>query len=510
MQSCFSSFPLNQRIRSTNEFRNGSLLRGGLALSMILFGCLSSALAQTRTNDPQPQLHRSRPIISESASPLPQQIPPYLPPESSPPAEGRITNPEVAFRYYIDVTTYGAKSELYFDNTAAFQAAINAACTSTTFSRLKPILYFPPGYYVIFQPQLPLTNSPLNIPCTLEMEGAYTNGGAQFSIMSQGSWLQTQPGLNPNAAAVMTFNSITGGVTALPVIRNLTIVGFNQAVAVYNAAPAIFENVCLTVFDSGMPDNTPLKVTDSFWLWYKGGCLQSAVGVPTAIFSAEMNQPRSEQLDGLIYMSDLITAGGGFEYIQRAPQNFGLAGNFVFRNITMEDAGDVFAISQTCTNCNNWWITSVVLDHVAASDSACFSCSVVNMNAPDGMLTGLVINQDSAGNRGLGRAITVNAGRLAYYNIAGCNGECVTATTDGNGDPIFKYAGKVTLAGGAKTVLFAPITFELGAPVCVVNDENPMGVAHITTTQTSMTIIASGQSDVVDYSCFPDDPYPIT
>jgi hypothetical protein len=435
-----------------------------------------------------------------------------LPPESSPPAEGRITNPEVALRYYIDVTTYGAKSDPYFDNTAAFQAAINAGCTATTLSKPKPILYFPPGYYVMFQPQLPLTNSPLNIPCTLEMQGAYTNGGAQFSIMSQGTWIQVQAGLHPNAAAAMTFASSPGGVIALPVLRNLTVFGYNQAVAVYAAAPAIFENVCLTVPVTGLPDNTPLKVTDTFWLWFKGGCLQSGPGVPTALFTAEglPFNSQAERLDGLTYMSDIIGAGDGFKYIQRASQNVGLAGNFVFRNISIEDAGDVFAISQTCTNCDNWFITSVVLDHVAAVDSACVTCSVVNMDAPDGILTGLVINQDSAGNAGKGRAITVNAGRLAYYNIAGCDGECVTAVIKSDGTPAWAYSGKVTLSGGTTTLQFAPIIFLHGAPVCVSNDENPASVSHVTTTLTSMTIIASGQSDVVDYACFPDDPYPIT
>ena len=47
----------------------------------------------------------------------------------------------------------------------------------------------------------------------------------------------------------------------------------------------------------------------------------------------------------------------GFKYIERVWLD--VPGNFVFRNITMEDAGDVFAISQTCTSCDNWVITSL-------------------------------------------------------------------------------------------------------------------------------------------------------
>jgi hypothetical protein len=480
---------------------------------MFLFAFLSSLPAQFRPVEPRSPFPQPAPAPAGSFRPfpLPVIIPPYLPPESLPPALGRIRNPEVAARYFVDVTTFGAKSDPYFDNTAAIQAAINTVCMATPNSTIKAVLYFPPGLYVIHQPQLPSTNSPLNIPCTFEMEGDFTNGGAQFPEMSEGSWIQTDGGLNPNAAAAMTFTSSPTNLV-LPIMKNLTIVGVNQAVAVYAAAPARFEDVCLTVPATGMVDNTPLKITDTFWLWFVGGCLQSVVGVPTAILTAETVSvnAQAEGLDGLIYMSDIIAAGDGFKYIQRVPNHAGLAGNMVFRNITLEDANDIFAISETCTGCEGWIITSLTFDHVGTSDSDCFSCSVVNMNAPSGVVSGITINHGFAGNAGMGRAITINAGRLAdYWNIAGCLA-CVEAVVDGNGDPLWSYHGKVTLEGGTKTVQFFPIAFFHAPPVCVSDDENPASVSHITTTMTSMTIVANGQSDVVNYACFPNDPYPQT
>jgi hypothetical protein len=450
---------------------------------------------------PQPRLH---PLRSE----LPQAFPPYLPPELTLPPELRTKNPEVALRYYVDVTTYGAKSDRYFDNTAAIQAAINAGCMGGPFTQLKTVLYFPPGYYVIHQPQQPSTSPALTIPCSLEMEGAWNAGGSQFSIMAQGTWIQTDMGDNPNAAAAMAFVSHPPDYPS-PILRHLSIVGANQAVAIYGVQPSIFDSVCLTAQKTGLPDNTALKVTDAIWLYYKGGCLETPIGVPVAIFTAEelSYNPTAEQLDGLVYMSDMITDGGGFQYIQRSNGNGGGPGNFVFRNITMEDVDDIFSISQTCPSCPNWQIISLTFDHVGSSDSPCPTCSVVNINTPGGIVSGININHGFAGGGGWGRAITIQAGRLQYHSVNSCAG-CVTAILDGNGDPVWNYTGKVTLSGGTKTVNFYPVYFAFAPPVCVTNDETRINGSNITTSLTSMTI-SGGDSDVVDYACYVDDPYPV-
>lgn len=431
-----------------------------------------------------------------STSPMPP-----LPPEVVFPPESRIINPEVKARYYIDVTHYGAQSGITFDSTPGIQRAINAACDPAYVNpdyTIRPILFFPPGLFQIFQPQLPSTDSPLQITCTLEIEGSGYNSGAQFSELAPGSWILTEPGAHPNAAAALTFTTIH------PIIRNMNIAGVNQALAVYNAAPGLLEDVCLSALVTGMADNTPLKVSDSFAFWYRGGCLQTySSDVPTAIFTGEQlpNIPNAEELVGLTYISDLFTAGGGFKYIQRVSASGVLMGNFVFRNITMEDANDAFEITQECSSgCPDWRMSSVTFDHVGVADSNCFTCAVINMNAPDLHLSGVLIHNSYAG-KSAGRAITVNSGLLEDHYVDFCAYACSNAVVDGYGDPIWNYSGQVTLSGGTATLQYAPVSLFGHPPVCVPNDETTIGGAKITAGVFSMTI-TGGPSDVVDFACF--------
>jgi hypothetical protein len=59
--------------------------------------------------------------------------------------------------------------------------------------------------------------------------------------------------------------------------------------------------------------------------------------------------------------------------------------------------------------------------------------------------------------------------------------------------------GRVTLAGGTKTVTFSPT--RAVAPVCLTNDETTAGASKAATTTTTLTI-TGGATDVVDYTCF--------
>jgi hypothetical protein len=509
---------------SARDSRSAAVtLRGGAVLLMFLFLGLASTRAQSQSTEnpeslapeayrPLPRSPVPRPILpvlptqpvapspsqpSPVTTPLPQPVAPVLPPEPILPPEGPIGNPELATRYFVDVTTFGAKSDPYFDNTGPIQAAVDSICALQAIDTPRSILWFPPGYYAIYQPQLPSTSPALTIPCGLEARGAWTIGGAQFALLAHGSEIVVQRGPNPNGAPAIMINKVG------PILKNLLIAGVNQAVALYGVAPTVFEDVCFTAQATGLPDNTPLKVTDSFWVWFKGGCLQSPAGVPVAIFTAEVIPDflQAEPLDGLVFFADLITTGDGFKYIQRTPETVGDAGNFVFRNISMENGTDVFEISQTCVNCVNWEINALTFDSVGTDDSACVSCSVVNMNAADGIVSGIVISNSFAGNGGEGRAITVNAGRLVDYSIAGCRTACVTDSMGPNGAPLWDYSGKVTLVNGSDTVEFAPVLFIFAPPICVVNDETTTNGAKIITTLTAMTI-TGGPSDVVDYACF--------
>jgi hypothetical protein len=461
---------------------------------------------------PRPPIHR--PINIPGIPPVPPVSPgsPTLPTSPSLPVppipQLPIARIEGPIPLYFYVTDYGAVNDPngVVDDTAGIQAAMNAVCADQTkfLGGITPVLFFPPGIYPVQQPQLPSTNSPLDIPCTFSMQGAGLSGGAQFGEMAHGAWILVKPGPNPNAAALMTFR-----YPVRPVISNLTIEGYNQAVAIIGTAPNVFEDVCLSASATGMPDNTPLKVTDTFWIFFTNGCLE-AIGskeVPVALFTAEDLGPDFPRTVGSVYFTNVITAGGGFQYIQRVAPNQGPPGGWVFRNVAMEIVRDIFTISQTCTGCTNWIFSNITFDTVESSDSDCPACSIINLNAPDVRFSGVVIENSFAGNQGKGRAITVNAGRLENYRIDSCLTYCVDGVIDQNGNPVWKYVDKVTLSGGTKTLTFFPVIFEHGPPICVVNDESTINGAKITMTDTAMTI-TGGPSDVVDYACYDNFPYP--
>ncbi len=138
--------------------------------------------------------------------------------------------------------------------------------------------------------------------------------------------------------------SLTYPVQAVT-FENLTITGHNQAVSVYTSVEDTLRNVCLTVPTTGQTDNTPLKITNTFWFFMEGGCLQtSSSSVPVGIFTGEAPLAGEAPLVGLAYFTGLQGVGGGFQYIQRVNTSGSGPGNFVFRNIAaMEASGTSFS-----------------------------------------------------------------------------------------------------------------------------------------------------------------------
>lgn len=398
--------------------------------------------------------------------------------------------PEGPQKYYVDITQYGAQSANGFDNTAAILAAANAVCAMGPIRGMFPVLFIPPGSWLVAQPQLPSTSPAITLPCGLEIDGSGDSfNGAHFSQMAHGSTILDSPGPHPNAAPTI---AVSGSV----VMRNLIVTGYNQAVSAIGA-PLIFENVCLNADHTGMPENTALRVSDSIWLWYTNGCLGSGdPNDPVALLTGDLI-PGTFTSVGSVYFSDLITEGGGFKYIQRTTID-APPGDWVFRNITMETAPDLLEITQDCTDCNNWIFANLEFDMVQVSDSACDTCAVVNMNAPTGILSGVSIHHSNAGRQF--RAITVTAGRLGSHEADNCWTYCAPNFVDNQGNPIWNFTNRVTLSGGTATLTFAPVIFIWGPPICVVNDETTINGAHVTATTTSMTI-SGGPSDVVDYFC---------
>jgi hypothetical protein len=61
-----------------------------------------------------------------------------------------------------------------------------------------------------------------------------------------------------------------------------------------------------------------LKITNSFWFFMDGGCLQTlSMTIPVAMFTGETPIAGENPLVGLVYFTNIQGSGGGMQYIQR-------------------------------------------------------------------------------------------------------------------------------------------------------------------------------------------------
>jgi hypothetical protein len=246
----------------------------------------------------------------------------------------------------IDVTSYGAKGDALTNDTAAIQRAIDAACLPTGGSGE---VYFPPGYYLVSQKQkpTPATTPDLNIPVTCS--GLHFFGGnnstrrswPQFAQAPQ-AVIQVLPGADPSGSPIFLLEqgghpgATQGGQQSK--FENLAINGYNEAVWVLSAVIVRFKNCALSVRETGLPDNTALKVTDTFWIYFTDGSLQTVSTVPVAMFTGENYSFETSPSAGLVTFRDVITTGGPFFYVQRFP-TANAPGSFIFDNVSQEQGG---------------------------------------------------------------------------------------------------------------------------------------------------------------------------
>ena len=267
--------------------------------------------------------------------------------------------------YLIDVRTYGAEGDGRTDDTIAIQKAINLACLPEGSGEV----YFPPGLYLVSQKQNPAaaTVPDLNIPSSCS--GLHFLGGnksnrrswPQFAQAPQ-AIIQAAPGPDPNGAPIFLLEqgaepgATQGGQQSK--FENLAINGYNEAVWVLSAVNERFKNCALSVQTTGLPDNTALKVTDTFWFYFTDGSLQTeSAAVPVAMFTGESYSFETSPSVGLVTFRDVITTGGQFFYDQRQ-STANQPGNFIFDNVTMEQGGSGNAFfyikCEVGSVCNLW------------------------------------------------------------------------------------------------------------------------------------------------------------
>lgn len=272
-------------------------------------------------------------------------------------------------RPYIDVTAppYNADPTGAGDSTSEIQAAITAAC-SISLNVGRPGVYFPPGQYKITQTQLPST-APVFTTCSdlyLYSNGSQAaDNGGQFRTAPDGAHLNVNAGASPNMAAVFAFTQ-ENGVR----VENLAINGHNECISVYDSTNEHFTNDALIVAATGDSSNAPIKLTNTFWDWIDGGTLEvdgtGSASVPTLLLTGETPLGTEAPLVGLLFVRDLVTAGGGFEYIQRVGSTSGI-GTWSFRNITQEDPAMAFL---TITESSSGLISNAAFPSYLTFDTA--------------------------------------------------------------------------------------------------------------------------------------------
>jgi hypothetical protein len=319
---------------------------------------------------PQTQIDVHEPSVAVSF--------PHYTRDATPGEQEKSDGPRQGFlgpRPYIDVTAYGARGDGLTNDTRAIQKAIYAACSKELPAGVKSGggIYFPPGNYPISQQQLPTpTNVPdLSIPPTCS--GLYFFGGntgnrsgVVAGQTAPSSTVHVVNGPHPNGSPVFFLQQGQSGMTQggfQSSFQNLSLNCYNQCVWIYGAAQIKMRNVGLAVPTTGLADNTPLKLTNTFWFEFvDGSALQTqSAKVPVAILTGESTYgPGIAPQVGLVTFRNIITNGGGFLYDQRVAGS--QPGNIIFDNVSQEQGGGSlpFLRVQAESPCNGWGPLTVI------------------------------------------------------------------------------------------------------------------------------------------------------
>jgi hypothetical protein len=369
-------------------------------------------------------------------------------------------------RPYIDVTSapFNAKGNSSTDDTAAIQAALTAACATTTSVGsfpMHPIVLFPPGIYRVVQPQRPSTSPVFTISCQfLELLGLAGGNNSQFS--NPASVISVVAGPSPNAAPVFLVQGVTNNARNI-LFKDLAVVGYNEAYWLRSTSDITFDRAPMSVTGgTKLADNVTLKITNSEEIWRinesnadtnQGGMSPTT---PTVLYTNESPLSSESPVDAYIHTSDAVDAGGGEEIIQRVNPSNAIVQNFTFDRNFIEDSNTGF-LTATNTSGSAMSVGPMSFDGGGGIEPYTMSEPFLTLNDSLGSLYGITMNHVADGSV----AIQILAGHLYDFHVIGCNIICSTQVTDANGNSI--GTGTATERYGAADH-FSDESFESAAP----------------------------------------------
>lgn len=342
-------------------------------------------------------------------------------------------------RPWIDVTCppYGAKGDSQTDDTAAINAAMTAACATTTLFNgfpMHPAVVFPPGIYRVAQPQG--SSAPIfTIPCTfLEVRGLPGGSASQFANPT--SSIVVTPGASPGSGPLF----LVQGPTAHNIrFADIAVTGYNEAYWLRSTADITFDNAPMAITgQTGLTDNAALKITNTEEVWRVNRSNASAVHAngsedpttPTVLYTNETPLGAEAALNGYIHTSDVVDTGGGEQCIQRVNAGGELIQHFTFKNTFLEDSNTGFL---TCTNTSGVPMSIAAMEFESVGvEPFTVTTAVLTLNDSQGQMSGIIMNDVAEGSL----AIQVLAGHLYGYSVNGCNTLCSNQVVDANGNSI--------------------------------------------------------------------------
>jgi hypothetical protein len=343
-------------------------------------------------------------------------------------------------RPWMDVTAYGAKGDASTNDTAAIQNAITAACAAKVGGQnVYPIIVFPPGYYVVNQPQAPSAVPVFELPCSnLTFRGMGMSAPAS-TARGPSVIIQSLPGASPGSGPMFDCKFTLGCAQDIA-FQDLQIAGYNKALWVYTSNAIKLDNVTLSAQNTGMTDNSALMLTNVLdFEWNGGSCIASEIPNNWCIlFTGDTSIAGEGPVTAITYIHNLSGVGGMMRYDQRVNATGAQPNNWSFDNVRSWEENHGPFITITNSNGNLPIVANITLNNVSSADSAAQYPLILDTRS-NSNLSGIIIDNSLAGIGG-SPAIVLSG---TNPQLTGCNIRAGASTSytawavvDGNGNPV--------------------------------------------------------------------------